>query len=192
MPTSTGGSATRFGPLLRAASSRAFLFHWAVLFAFWVVLSGMLDPFHLAAGAFSSALIAAVCYSMQFIKRGNMLPALHLIVVPWHRLVRYFTWLLKEIAVANWQVLRIVFHPRLPIEPALIRFRTHLGSELARTILANSITLTPGTITVDVSGDEFVVHALVGGDPAVEGIRSMQREIARALRELDPNVEERA
>jgi multicomponent Na+:H+ antiporter subunit E len=60
----------------------------------------------------------------------------------------------------------IVLHPKLPIEPGLLRFRTRLRSQVGHVILANSITLTPGTITVDLSDGTYLVHALVPGAAA--------------------------
>jgi multicomponent Na+:H+ antiporter subunit E len=169
-----------------ATPRRAFVLHWVVLFSFWVLLSGMLDAFHLGAGLACAGLAAALTYPMQLVKRRTgTRRRVHLMAVPWHRLARYFLWLLKEVTVANWQVLRVVLDPKLPIDPAIIRFRTGLENVLDRTILANSITLTPGTITVQVADDLFLVHALQQGEPTLAGIRSMQREIARALPELE-------
>ncbi|MFO7620498.1 MAG: Na+/H+ antiporter subunit E [Bacteroidales bacterium] len=59
---------------------------------------------------------------------------------------------------ANFDVAYRVLHPRMPIKPGIVRVKTTLRSELAKTLLANSITMTPGTITVDVIGDDFYVH----------------------------------
>lgn len=163
-----------------------FLTHWAILFGFWVVLSGMFDVFHLTAGIVSTAVVAAFTYQMQFVDRaGTSGPPFHLAPIPWHRLGAYSVWLLREIAIANWQVLKVVLHPKLPIDPAIVRFRTGLTTDVGRTTLANSITLTPGTITVQVSGDEFLVHALQGGTPVADDITRMQRQIARALPKLE-------
>ncbi len=65
-----------------------------------------------------------------------------------------------EIIKANIDVARIVLHPRLPIEPSIVKFKTTLKGDTAKVSLANSITLTPGTITMDIIGDTFYVHAL--------------------------------
>lgn len=170
----------------RITVKRGFLLHWSMLFGFWLVLSGMFDPFHVGAGVIASWLVAVVSYDMQFVARpGTEWHPFHLVDAPWHRLFVYFGWLFREVAVANWEVLKIVLDPKLPIDPAMIRFRSRVTSDLGETILANSITLTPGTITVDVVDREFIVHALVGREPVVVGIQQMETRILEAL----PGVE---
>ncbi len=75
-------------------------------------------------------------------------------------LVRYFWVLVKEIVKANICVLRIILSPELQPEPAFVYFTTRLRSGMAKLLLANSITLTPGTITISVENDRFCVHCL--------------------------------
>jgi multicomponent Na+:H+ antiporter subunit E len=161
-----------------------------MLFAFWVVLSGLLDAFHLTWGVVSATVVAALTHGLQFPDNTRSARGpVHLAMAPWPRLAAYGGWLLREVVIANWNVLKTVLDPRLPIDPAMIRFRSHLTSGLGRTILANSITLTPGTITVDVRPDgEFVVHALVGGEPVVNDLTRMQRHIAAALPGIETSV----
>jgi multicomponent Na+:H+ antiporter subunit E len=74
-----------------------------------------------------------------------------------------------------------VLDPRLPVDPVVVRFKTRLTSDLAVTAFANSITLTPGTVTVDVEEREFVVHALTPQTPA--GFAGMERRVAEAFGE---------
>ena len=74
--------------------------------------------------------------------------------------VRYFWVLVKEIVRANVCVLKIILSPELQPEPAFVYFETALRTGLAKVMLANSITLTPGTITVSVEGNRFCVHCL--------------------------------
>ena len=74
--------------------------------------------------------------------------------------VLYVIVLVAEIVKANIAVTKLVLAPEIDIEPCLVRFRTPLKSSAARAVLANSFTLTPGTITVSLDGDEFLVHAL--------------------------------
>jgi multicomponent Na+:H+ antiporter subunit E len=97
-------------------------------------------------------------------------------------LLAYLPWLCWQIVLASLEVAYLVLHPRLPIQPQLIRFRAHLPHALARLSLATSITLTPGTVTLDTHGDEFLVHALTAaGAEALlspEGDGTMQRRIA--------------
>jgi multicomponent Na+:H+ antiporter subunit E len=77
------------------------------------------------------------------------------------RFVAYVGWLVARMVVASVQVAYFVIHPRMPLEPAVLRFRTRMRSPLGRVMLANTITLVPGTLTMHVDGDEYVVHALV-------------------------------
>jgi multicomponent Na+:H+ antiporter subunit E len=75
-------------------------------------------------------------------------------------LFRYWPWLVWEIVKSAWQVSRIIVHPRLPISPTLQRIKSSQRTDVGRTVFANSITLTPGTIAVEVGSDEILVHAL--------------------------------
>jgi multicomponent Na+:H+ antiporter subunit E len=124
----------------------------------WVVLSGKFDVFHLSLGVISCGIVAFasgdMLFSAQNVKR---LPG------QWLRFIAYVPWLLYEIFRANLHVMRLVFHPRMMdlINPQMVKFNSHLESEMARFIYANSITLTPGTITVYVSlYGAYTVHAI--------------------------------
>ncbi|MEE1312917.1 MAG: Na+/H+ antiporter subunit E [Lachnospiraceae bacterium] len=76
--------------------------------------------------------------------------------------IGYAVILVLEILKSNIGVLQLILSPKYEVEPKLVRFRTDLKTDLARVILANSITLTPGTITVTLEGDEYLVHCLDG------------------------------
>jgi multicomponent Na+:H+ antiporter subunit E len=145
----------------------------ATLFAFWLVLSGIWTPFLLAAGLGASIAVALVARRMDVADREGH--PIHL--TPGALL--YWPWLIKEIALAGWQVTRIILHPRLPISPTLVRFRPSQQSTVGLVTHANSITLTPGTITVEAGRDEFQVHALTreGAQAAVDS--EMDRRVCR-------------
>ena len=142
---------------------------FAVLFGFWVVLSGHLDAFHLGAGALCSGLVAARTH--RLLRPGPPHPL---------RLLGYLPWLLWQIALANLHVARLALSPRMPIRPRLVEYRTSLEG-LALVAFANSITLTPGTITVEASPGQLLVHAL--SDQAARDLRSgeMERRVRRAF-----------
>jgi len=124
----------------------------------WVVLSGKFDAFHLSLGVISCGIVAFASGDMLFSARNvKRLPG------QWLRFIAYVPWLLYEIFRANLHVMRLVFHPRMMdvINPQMVKFNSRLESEMARFIYANSITLTPGTITVYVSlYGAFTVHAI--------------------------------
>ena len=68
--------------------------------------------------------------------------------------------LISEVIKANFVAIRLIVSPKYEVEPVLVTFRTDLKTDLARTVLANSITLTPGTITVELTDNEYKVHCL--------------------------------
>ncbi len=145
-----------------------------VLFGFWGVLSGKLDLFHLAAGALSAAGIAYLSCRLYAVTPPVGPRGRHpFFTMPWLRLALYLPWLGWQIVAASVQVARIVLSPKMRITPLLFRFHHELPHNLARATLANSITLTPGTVTIDVRGDEYLVHALTGESAeALQGSRS--------------------
>lgn len=134
--------------------------HWVIqatlLFIFWLSLSGHYDLFHIGAGLVSVALIL-------WLNRFNSLHWLKLLKVRWSRAFSYPFFLLRNIVTANLQVAYLIVHPRLPIDPVILEFPTRLKSGFAKLVLGNSITLTPGTITIDIQGQNFQVHALARG-----------------------------
>ena len=131
-----------------------------VLLAFWLLLSARFDPVFLGMGVGSAALVAWLTHPLVGKILGPELGPAKLARRGWYYVV-YLVWLVGRIVPAGVQVAYHVLHPRLPIEPGVLRFRTRLHSPVARTMLANSITLVPGTMTIEVDGDEFVVHAFI-------------------------------
>ena len=89
----------------------------------------------------------------------------------------YAIWLIKEIVLANIDVARRVLDPRLPIRPRLIRVKASQTGDLGRVIYANSITLTPGTVSVDMQGDEITVHALTADAADEDKSGEMDRRV---------------
>jgi multicomponent Na+:H+ antiporter subunit E len=124
------------------------------LFAFWLLLSGMFTPFLLAAGAGVSVAVALLARRMEIADREGH--PIHLAAAA----LTYWPWLAKEIALSAWRVTKIILHPRLPVSPALVRFKPSQRSTVGLVTHANSITLTPGTVTIEAGHDEFLVHAL--------------------------------
>ncbi|MBW2366517.1 MAG: Na+/H+ antiporter subunit E [Deltaproteobacteria bacterium] len=115
------------------------------MFVVWIVLSGKFDAFHLGLGIASSFMVAFISGDLLItVKQANKLPGI------WLRFIRYVPWLMYQILVANFYVLYLALHPRMMalIDPQIIVFKSRLNSDIARVTLANSITLTPGTITV--------------------------------------------
>ena len=131
-----------------------------LLTAFWLIMSGHYDLMHISFGIFSVILVLLINHSIRrhIYTLGEHSDALKLSLV---RLTYYIPWLLWQIVVASLQVAYVVLHPKCPVDPALLRFKTRLGNSSSKVILGNSITLTPGTITLDIQRDEFLVHSLM-------------------------------
>jgi len=139
----------------------------------WLVWSGHYTSLLLFLGFVSVLIVVVICGRMRLLDR-EAVPVEILI-----RLPLYVPWLLWEILKANVDVARRIVDPRLPIGPRMIRVRTGQHQDLGRVIYANSITLTPGTVSVSVEGDEIVVHALTPS--AADGLADgeMNRRVTR-------------
>lgn len=152
---------------------------FVILFGVWLVLSGHFDALHLAFGLVCSALVAQLSSDLLLTER----PSRRLLAATWGA-VRFMPWLLYEIVVANVHVVYLVCRPGR-LRPQIVRFRTHLRGDLARVFLGNAITLTPGTITLDIDGDEFIVHAVSDVSAASLRTGEMERRIGRALKQSE-------
>jgi multicomponent Na+:H+ antiporter subunit E len=146
-----------------------------VCFLFWLSLSGHVEALGLILGVVASALVAWLNRDLEAISGA-------LGVAP-RFCLSYLPWLLKEIVVATLDVARIIVRRDLPIDPVVVRIPASLRSDLARTTFGNSITLTPGTVTLDVDGSDFVVHALTRRGAAGLADGAMARRVARTFGE---------
>ena len=91
----------------------------------------------------------------------------------------YAVWLVKEVIEANFHVARRLLDPRLPIRPQLIRLKASQSEDLTRVVYANSITLTPGTVSVAIEDDEIVVHALTHSATDEDKSGEMDRRVTQ-------------
>lgn len=141
------------------------------LYVFWLVLSGYFTPFLLAVGFGSAIVILLFAQRMDVVDHEGHPFSLG------RNAVFYWPWLIKEIIIAAWDVSKIIVNPRLPISPTMVRVRAGQKTSVGKVTYANSITLTPGTISVDVEGDEILVHALTreGAEAVEEG--TMDRRV---------------
>ncbi|OGW42044.1 MAG: hypothetical protein A2010_06215 [Nitrospirae bacterium GWD2_57_9] len=152
----------------------SYFLTFLILFPVWVIWSGMLDAFHLALGVISCAIVALLSHDLLFKRRTFNTWARES-----GRFMAYLPWLLYQVVIANFHVVYLVLHPKMPIEPRIVRFRSGLKNELAQVVFANSITLTPGTITADIVEGEYVVHAISKktADDLVSG--DMEKRVSR-------------
>ncbi|MBT5379701.1 MAG: Na+/H+ antiporter subunit E [Opitutae bacterium] len=134
------------------------LLTFLILFITWVIFSGVIDLFHLSLGAISCGIVTWL--SSDFLFRNDC-KGIGTRFVEAGRFLLYCFWLLWQIILANIHVLKLALASNnQEMRPQMVRFRTSLRSEFARYVFANSITLTPGTVTLSVEGDKFVVHAI--------------------------------
>lgn len=127
---------------------------FAVLYATWLLLSGIWEPFLLISGAVSCLIVVVIAHRMDLIDKEG-----HPIQLTW-RALYYFPWLFWQIALSNWMVLRLVLHPGLPISPTAGWVPAGQKTSVGLVTFANSITLTPGTVSLTVHDDSIHVHAL--------------------------------
>ncbi len=143
------------------------------LAAFWFALSGQTAPLFIALGVVSLLVVLALSVRLKIIDRDAS---------PYHRvpqLLLYLGWLIVEIVKANIAVIVKILAPKHAIDPVIVRMRTTARTDLGKALFANSITLTPGTVTMDVDGDRLVVHALVRENAQPSGFAQMDSKAAR-------------
>ena len=153
----------------RFRSRRSIAVQAAFLLGLWLLFSGHYDVFHISAGVFS---VAAILLLNRNLARVRLYPGDVHREMRLGRVVVYAGWLIKEIVLSALQIARIVLSPRMPVDPALVEFHAELPNAGSQVILGNSITLTPGTVTVDIDHGVFLVHAIVDASAAglVEGV----------------------
>lgn len=145
-----------------------------VLAVIWWVLSGYDKTLLLALGAASVVVTMILAIRMRIIDRET---------VPFFRLatlIPFYTWLGGEIAKSNVAVLKAALKPEIDVTPRLVRVPVEAQTDLSRCIFANSITLTPGTVTVEVEEDAFLVHALTPDFTGADGFAEMNARADRA------------
>lgn len=141
------------------------------LYIFWLLISGSLELKFLIMGAVACLAVAWVCTPLFMIDNISHTKKYFMLNIPIIHLIGYAFWLLKELIMANIDVIKATWKKELPIEPELLHFHVAIDNPIALAMLANSITLTPGTITLNVSKDNiFEIHALTPG--AADGIKS--------------------
>ena len=143
--------------------------------AFWLGLSGHYTPLILSLGAVSVGLAVILAARLQVLDREG---------APYFAIfgmIFYLPWLMVEIFKANVVVIRACLRANLDIDPALVKVKTITETDLAKTLFANSITLTPGTVTIEVEPSRLLVHALYEGSAGPNAFTEMDKRSARAI-----------
>jgi len=141
------------------------------LFGLWLLLSGVYKPLWIGLGA-ASAIAVTLLVARMDVLDSEGLPAQMRFGT-----FRYWGWLQAEIVKANLAVTKILLSPRMNISPSIVRIKPTQQSDTGRVTFANSITLTPGTVTVDTDGDAFIVHALDDSFADLDALSDMDHRV---------------
>lgn len=157
------------------------MFHFATLFTalylFWLLLSGLFTAFLLSAGVGSALVVVWFAQRMAVVDAEGHPTHLAL------KAVAYWPWLFWQIIKSAWDVSKIILNPKLPISPTLVRFKPGQKTNVGLVLHANSITLTPGTITIEAGPNEFFVHGLTAS--AAAGV--IDSEMDRRVTDCETN-----
>lgn len=149
-------------------------------FILWLLLTWSANFWDLTVGVIFSVLVGLLA--------GNILPPKPMRLIDprrWLWMLVYLPLFLYHCVKANLDVAYRVLHPDMPIRPGIVKVKTELKSDLAKTFLANSITLTPGTLTVDIVGQDFYIHWIyVRGEGAEEHARIIIKKFEPLLRKI--------
>ena len=148
------------------------LWLWGILFALWLPLSYHFEPLFLFFGVLTCSIAVFVGARMGIVDRESV--PVHLV---W-RGILYLPWLVWEVFRSNVRVARIILAPRVRVDPSIVHFRASQRTDLGRFIYANSITLTPGTVTTGIVGDDFEVHAIAREEIDGSEENEMNRRVA--------------
>tara|TARA_B100000959_G_scaffold10534_1_gene10605 strand:+ start:590 stop:1093 length:504 start_codon:yes stop_codon:yes gene_type:complete len=133
----------------------SFLITTIVMFAFWILLSGEFTFILITSGVVASLITAYLSHDI-FIGKADLKTETGRVF----KFIVYIPWLLWEIILANVEIAYLVLSPKPLVDPQIVRFKNDLKTDLGIVTLAHSITLTPGTVTVEANREEFVIHAI--------------------------------
>lgn len=149
-----------------------------ILFALWLLMSGIYKPIVVGLGLISTLLVLFIVKRMDR-EDGDQVQ----ISLSPFKFIKYMIWLMVEIARANWTVTKAILARDMKIRQHLFRVPISQKTDLAQVIFANSITLTPGTITVETEGDHFLVHAVCYNESDPEAIADMDARVTACEKE---------
>ncbi|PLX68358.1 MAG: hypothetical protein C0602_09260 [Denitrovibrio sp.] len=153
----------------------SFIITFLSVLIFWILLSGEFSGLLLGFAVLYSLLVAYFTHDLFVEKfRGYK-------IRQFVKFLLYIPWLLWQIIIANVQIVRIVIDPKMPIDPEMVYCKTSLKTDLGLTLLGNSITLTPGTVTVDIGDGEILVHG-IGED---HKLAIIDQEIEKKIIEIE-------
>lgn len=149
-----------------------------ILFLAWIIMSGIFELKFMLYAVLACAAISTLCLRLLNIQAMKSKKIYFMLEMNWFRFIAYFGWLLVQILKSAWYVSKVTLIKRDEISPSVVWFSVDYDNPVAAALLANSITLTPGTITIDIKKGVYSVHALT--DETAEGVLdgSMQKKVA--------------
>jgi len=152
-----------------------------ILMIFWLILSGYLDLFHITAGIICCGIVTLISGDLFFRSDVHLTRSAGRFL----RFILYIPRLMVAILYANIDVAYRILHPAMPIDPGFITVETPFTGDVLRTAFANALTLTPGTVTIDVAEGTFLVHAIVRDVSEKDLLeeRDIQKNLARIFGE---------
>ena len=152
---------------------------FVVLFGFWMVLSGRTETKFIVYGLITALVTTWVTYPLLLVPNKDGSKRYFVFGVSIPKFIMYFFWLMWQLVLANIDVLLATTAQELDIDPKVVRFYFRADNPMASVVLANSITLTPGTVTINVTDDGlYEIHALTRGAAAGVLDGSMQKKVA--------------
>lgn len=144
-----------------------------LLFAVWMLWSGHTEPLLVGLGLASCLLVVLISAQMRVLDEDAY--AYDLVL----RLMAYIPWVMWQVVKTNVDVAKLILSPSLPIQPKLVRIRVSQKTALGQAIHANTITLTPGTVTLDARGGTFLVYALTPDAISPDGAAELDARVTR-------------
>ncbi len=138
----------------------SLIMSFSLLMSFWLVMSGFLDVFHIGLGVVCVLIVMGIDAKLKNLQYyHDDQDALSQIRYGYG--FYYVGWLIVQIVISGIHVAGVILSPRMQIRTSIVKFKVDLPNAQSRVILGNSITLTPGTLTLDIQGDEFTIHSLI-------------------------------
>lgn len=164
---------------------------FVILLVFWLVLSEVFQFKYILMGVIASFLGTLLVRDTMILSGSETGKEFHGFDFPLFKYIKYWIWLAGQIIVANIQIALIVLNPKLPINPQIVVFKQEMDNPLAHVSLANSITLTPGTITIDIDDDNYIIHALTDEAAASLYFENGQGQIREKIAQIFGEVIEK-
>lgn len=144
------------------------------LLVLWLSLSGIYDNLLIIGfGIFSSALCAWIVHHLKLLETQSQQSSLRII-----SLTKYLFWLVVEIGKADWAVTKVIIAKDMPLKQRFLKVPSPQRSDFSKMLFANSITITPGTITVETESDHFIVHALTDDAADMNALNEMSSKVS--------------